>query len=322
MLMPVQSRSPLRLRVIAMPHADVLQSHSPLQMLQRELPSILADDVIARYMNVTSINACCDRESSAQHFDEFRNLLKRAAQRILRTGSVLYQQGQSSLGQVQPFARLGDRNCRTLKPLFPACTAKRSRMQHQIFRAQSQRPFQLSAKRLHRFLQKGLVRSREIDEIVGVNHQRLQIILLPQAVHDFALAASKLIRTPLPRAGREDLKRIASQPVGSLGGVFYARRNRGMDPDSPRSPPLRPDRLRPLQRILFRRTKNSHPKILKDLSPYSHCSTEPKSRAPRLGGPLKPGVGLSGLVRLPEQSCPAFGGRGYSSISQNSAART
>ena len=23
------------------------------------------------------------------------------------------------------------------------------------------------------------------------------------------------------------------------------------------------------------------------------------------GGPLKPGVGLSGLVRLPEQSCPA-----------------
>src|SRR5437016_1884651 len=84
----------------------------------------------------------------------------------------------------------------------------------------------------------------------------------------FALAASKLIRTPLPRAGREDLKRIASQAVGSLRGIFYARRNRGMDSDSPRIPPLRPDRLRPLQRILFRRTKNSHPKILKDLTPF------------------------------------------------------
>src|SRR5438309_12112191 len=141
-------------------------------------------------------------------------------------------------------------------------------MQHEIVRAQSQRTFQLTTKRFDRFLQTGLVRSRQIDQIVGVNHQRLQIILLPQAVHDFALGASKLIRTPLPRAGRVDLKRIASQAVGSLRGIFYARRNRSMDFDSPRSPPLRPDRLRPLQRILFRWTKISHLKILKDLTPF------------------------------------------------------
>src|SRR5437588_12762310 len=101
MLMPVQSRSPLRLRVIAMPHADVFQPYGPLQMLQRELPSVIADDVIARYMNVTSINARSHRQSSAQHFDQFRNLLKRATQRILRSGGVLDQNCYSTLGEVQ-----------------------------------------------------------------------------------------------------------------------------------------------------------------------------------------------------------------------------
>src|ERR1700745_1887158 len=88
--------------------------------------------------------------------------------------------------------------------------------------------------------------------------QRLEVTPLPQPLHRLTRATPKLVRTPLPRAGGEDLKRVAPKPVGSFSGILDAVLNRGMDPDAPRSSHRRLLRRRPLQRIFLGRAKNGH----------------------------------------------------------------
>jgi len=56
-----------------------------------------------------------------------------------------------------------------------------SRMRHQILRSNRNRPDQFPAKRLDRLLAYPFVRRRQVDQIVIVNHQRRQVVLLPNA---------------------------------------------------------------------------------------------------------------------------------------------
>ena len=59
-----------------------------------------------------------------------------------------------------------------------------SRMRHQIFRADGDCALQFPAERFDRFRANLLVRRREIDQIVVVNHQRRQVVFLARPIQE------------------------------------------------------------------------------------------------------------------------------------------
>ena len=94
-------------------------------------------------------------------------------------------------------------------------------MQNQKLGAQRQSAFQFPTKSCDGLAMKLRRRAGQVHQIIGVNHQRFQIVAGAQPVHFGALWLAKLVRSPLPWAGREDLKRIASQAIGSLRGILH-----------------------------------------------------------------------------------------------------
>jgi len=110
-----------------------------------------------------------------------------AAQRVLRARGIFNQDSQTTLCEIHTLSSLRDRKGGPRQPFVAARSAKRSRMQHQIFRAQRQRTLQFAPERCNRFLQIRRVRSRQIDQVIRMNHQRHEIVPLPQPLHRFAL---------------------------------------------------------------------------------------------------------------------------------------
>src|SRR6202051_3420956 len=98
-------------------------------------------------------------------------------------------------------------------------------MQHELVSAQSQPALEFASKRCNRFFQERRIQSRQIDQIIRMNHQRLEVILLAQSAHPLALAAPKRIRSPLPRTGRKYLKSIAAEPISPLRRILHAARD-------------------------------------------------------------------------------------------------
>lgn len=78
-------------------------------------------------------------------------------------------------------------------------------MQDQVVGAHRQRAFYFSAKSLDGFPEKQLIRAGQIYQVIGVDDQRLQVILGPKAKHFVAKGMAEFIRRPLARAGRENL---------------------------------------------------------------------------------------------------------------------
>lgn len=83
-------------------------------------------------------------------------------------------------------------------------------MQDKMIGAEGERPLDLAAKSLHRLAKKEFVRTRQIHEVVRVDHQRLQVVARPKEVHLIALRLAQFVRSPLARTGRKDLKCIAA----------------------------------------------------------------------------------------------------------------
>src|SRR5712692_5123356 len=106
-------------------------------------------------------------------------------------------------------------------------------MQHDVFGAQLQGAFHFAAKSAYSFLQKHRCRAGQIDQIVGVDGERLLIVPLAQAVHDCALVTAEIVWPPLARAGGENLEGIASQAVSAFCRVLYSAGNGSMNADAP-----------------------------------------------------------------------------------------
>src|SRR5215470_20125313 len=108
-------------------------------------------------------------------------------------------------------------------------------MQDEVFGAEHQRAFDLAAKGFDGFLEKGLDYAGHVNEVVRVDHHRLQVVLLAQALELVALRTAEFVGRPLARAGRENLKGIAAQAVGTLSGQFNTTCNGGMNSDASRA---------------------------------------------------------------------------------------
>ena len=112
-------------------------------------------------------------------------------------------------------------------------------MQDEIVGANRQCAFHFSAECFDGFLEKQLIRAGQVHQIIGVDHERLKIILGPQTKHFLAHRMAQLIRRPLAWAGGKNLQRIAAQAVGALGGIVNSSGSGGMDADAPGSEPRR-----------------------------------------------------------------------------------
>src|SRR5215472_11168297 len=72
MFVPIQLRSTRRLGVIAMPDLDAAQSDGGIQMLQRLVQTLLADDVVSRDMCMTGVDTSANRNDSVKTFENLR----------------------------------------------------------------------------------------------------------------------------------------------------------------------------------------------------------------------------------------------------------
>ena len=128
----------------------------------------------------------------------------------LRSGSVFDEDAQIARRQVEPIYRLLDGQRDPLQPFFTTASTERAGMQHQELSTQCQCPFHLATKGGDGLGMKLRIAACKIDQVVGVDDQRLQCILLAQAIHRVALRTRQFIRLPLPRTGGENLERVAA----------------------------------------------------------------------------------------------------------------
>ncbi len=136
--------------------------------------SCVADDVVSRNVGVTGIDASARGHELRQQIQQLGNLLEVAAERKLRASGILDQNSQIAARQIEavrtacsmasaarckPSSRLPPRN-------DPGCSTRNSAHKRQ-------RALDFAAKRRDRLGMKFGIAARQVDQVVGVNHQRL-----------------------------------------------------------------------------------------------------------------------------------------------------
>src|ERR1019366_1846396 len=251
-LVAIELRAALGLGVVAMPHVHVAQSDGALQLIERVVVSTSADDVVPGDVSVAGVDAGPARHEVAQQVQQLCNLLEVTAQRELRSCGVLNQDAQVAGGQIESIRSLLDGQRHALQAFFTAAAAKRSGMQHQEFRLERKGAFHLSAKRGNRLGMKFRIASRQVHQVVGMDHQRMQVILGAQPDHLVTLLGRQVVGLPLPRARGKYLEGTASQTIGAFGCIRHSTCRRGVDADAPRRQLRRPRRRRQqLQDVLL-----------------------------------------------------------------------
>ena len=93
-LMPVELRSPLSLGVVAVPDVNIFQPHRAVELIDGVGESCFADDVVARNVRVTGIDASAGRHEVRQQVQQLGNLLEVSSEREFRSGGVLDENAQ------------------------------------------------------------------------------------------------------------------------------------------------------------------------------------------------------------------------------------
>ena len=118
--MTIEFGAARRLGIVAMPDANILQTDRGIELGKRFLHSVNADNLVAGNVHVAGIDAGADRNDIAQQVQDFRDLFKTAAQRVLEAGGVFDEHGQSTFGEIKASAGNRNRSCDSRQPLFPA----------------------------------------------------------------------------------------------------------------------------------------------------------------------------------------------------------
>src|SRR2546427_6331323 len=84
-----------------------------------------------------------------------------------------------------------------------------------------------------------------------MNHERFQVRFLSQAAHLGALRAAQIVRRPLTRTGRKNLKRTAAQTIGPFGCILNPSCNRCVNADAAGSAAWRSFRPGEFENVLF-----------------------------------------------------------------------
>src|ERR1700676_50021 len=91
-----------------------------------------------------------------------------------------------------------------------------------------------------------------------MNCHRLGVILFPQAHHLIALRSAQFIGCPLTWTGRENLERIAAQPIGTFSCILDPTGARRMNANAARGQPGRAPWYGQLEYVLLLRHRTGH----------------------------------------------------------------
>src|SRR5262249_19756417 len=109
MLVPVEFGAARGLGVITVPDGNVLETDGSVEFLERFPEPVLGDDVVSRNMGMAGVDAGRDGNVMPKVRQDLGDLFEAAAQRKLRAGSVLDEDGEATLFEIQAAARHPDR---------------------------------------------------------------------------------------------------------------------------------------------------------------------------------------------------------------------
>ena len=221
--------------VIAMDYFYIVQADGSVEMLQSLVNALFADDVVAGDVSVAGVDARGDGNDAAEAVDDFGNLLEAAAEREFGAGGVFDEDGKAGLGEVKALRGGGDGGGGLQQTGFAIRSAKGAGMEDKIIGAYGQGALDLTAESFDGFSEEQFVGAGEVHQIIGVDDQGLEVVLRAQLQHLLAQRIAEFVRRPLARAGRENLKRVASDAVGALGGVVDSSGSGGVNADAARS---------------------------------------------------------------------------------------
>ena len=206
--------------IVGVNHAHVFEPQNAVRFGDGLLQALRGRDIVAGRQQMARVEAKADRQIGH---------LRGAYSRITCSSSnrppscapapTVFSTSSISLPNFNPLAAAGDAFEEMQNALLDRLAFVIARMRHQVFGADGDGALQFASERLDRLRADALVRRREIDQIVVVDHQRRQIVAFPRALEqdDPGLARSR--RLPLPRAGRKNLERVRAQ----LGGFCADR---------------------------------------------------------------------------------------------------
>ena len=233
-LVTVETGGALGFGVVAMPDGNVAETDGGIEVVHRLPVSGEADEVVSGDVGVAGVDAGGDGHERTEEGEQLGNLLEAAAKRILGAGGVLNQDGEAGAGEREPLGGLGDGGGGSLQTFGALCSTERAGMEDEISGFEGDGALDFGTKGGDGFSAELGIAAGDIDEIVGVNDERAQIVLAAEAAHRLALGSRELEWLPLARAGGEDLQGVAPEAVGALGGILHAAGSGGVDSDAAR----------------------------------------------------------------------------------------
>ena len=193
-------------RVVDVQRAQPVEPDHAVELVEHLAQALGGADVVAAGEQVAGVEARSEPLAAAGAVDQRRKLLERPAQRAARAGGVLDVQG-AAVGFLQ---RLGDRLGRPLDRPFGLALQRRAGMQHDADRPERRTRAQRRHQRGQRLLAHLLVLGRQVDQIDGVDEQRVEVRRLERLLVRGDLLVVVDGRLPLARALVEDLDRPAA----------------------------------------------------------------------------------------------------------------
>ena len=181
MLVTIDARTEMRLRIVDMNDHHAIKAHGCVKRFDRLRQTCLGRDVVARCEGVRRVNA----NSHGHILNRIENgtqVLEARAERRAHAGSVLNQDAQAAALQTVEVAVPKANAARSLMNCLPhgarglrgVAATRRSRMNHQIIRAEVGGTHHLVVKCLNRPHAHHRLGRCQIDQIIGVNDQRAQ----------------------------------------------------------------------------------------------------------------------------------------------------
>jgi hypothetical protein len=221
-LMAVEFGSAGGLGVVAMNYLYIIQADGGVEVLQGLINALFADDIVSGNVSVAGIDAGGDRNDATEAVDDFGNLLEAASKGEFGAGSVLDQDREPGLREVEIFGGGSDGGGGLQQAGFAIASTKGTGVEDKIIGADGEGTLDFTAESFDGFSEEQFIGTGKIHQVVGVDDEGFQIVLRAQLHHLLAEGVAEFVGRPLAWAGREYLKRVASDAIGALGGVVNA----------------------------------------------------------------------------------------------------
>jgi hypothetical protein len=163
---PVDARVVRRARIVEVNRVDILSLHSLLYSLNQRFQAVFFANIIAGGKRVRSVETNTHRDLWTDTHD-LLEMLETMSDAVALPGSVF--QEDFEFAKLQSLAcDLQTRRAQT-DPIRFTRTTRTSRMQDKVIDTQQQRSLDFFAKRRARFLQKHVVYSGKVHEVIAVD---------------------------------------------------------------------------------------------------------------------------------------------------------